>query len=56
MTTVTAIMETFMKSTGKPYLQNYISVIETKDGKIVHYKDYWNPLVVLAALGDESGQ
>lgn len=28
--------------------------IETKDGKIVHYKDYWNPLVVLAALGDEA--
>ncbi|MBU7314914.1 nuclear transport factor 2 family protein [Paenibacillus oleatilyticus] len=42
--------------TGKPYLQNYISVIEIKDGKIVHYKDYWNPLVVLKAFGDESGQ
>ncbi|MDO3676204.1 nuclear transport factor 2 family protein [Paenibacillus ehimensis] len=42
--------------TGKPYLQTYISVIETKDGKIMHYKDYWNPLTVLTALDEESGQ
>ncbi|AHV97635.1 hypothetical protein SAMN04487895_101223 [Paenibacillus sophorae] len=40
--------------TGKPYLQSYISVIETKENKIVHYKDYWNPVVALAALGEES--
>nr|WP_025688637.1 nuclear transport factor 2 family protein [Paenibacillus zanthoxyli] len=39
-------------TTGKPYLQKYISVIETKDNKIVHYKDYWNPVVALVALLD----
>lgn len=35
--------------TGKPYNQTYISVIEMKNGKITHYKDYWNPLVILEA-------
>ncbi|HML88043.1 MAG TPA: nuclear transport factor 2 family protein [Methylomusa anaerophila] len=39
-------------TTSKPYLQKYISVIETKDNKIVHYKDYWNPVIALVALLD----
>jgi uncharacterized protein len=30
--------------TGEPYEQRYISVIRTRDGRIVHYKDYWNPI------------
>lgn len=37
--------------TGEAYDQNYISVIRLRQGKIVHYRDYWNPLVVLRALG-----
>lgn len=37
-------------STGEPYDQRYISVIRTDAGRIVHYRDYWNPLVVLRAL------
>jgi uncharacterized protein len=36
--------------TGEPYDQHYISVIRLRDGKIVHYRDYWNPLVALRAL------
>ncbi len=36
--------------TGEPYEQRYICVIETRDGRIVHYKDYWNPVVFLRAL------
>lgn len=36
--------------TGEPYDQQYISVIRLRDGRIVHYRDYWNPLVVLRAL------
>jgi len=36
--------------TGEPYDQQYISVIRLRDGKIAHYRDYWNPLVVLRAL------
>ena len=37
-------------STEEPYDQRYISVIRTDGGRIVHYRDYWNPLVVLRAL------
>ncbi|ASB89452.1 nuclear transport factor 2 family protein [Bacillus sonorensis] len=40
-------------SMGLPYKQKYISVIKTKDGKIVHYKDYWNPLTVIEAFGGQ---
>jgi len=40
-----------MLSTGKPYNQSYISVIETENGKITRYKDYWNPLVAIEAIG-----
>lgn len=34
---------------GEPYEQRYISVIRTRGGKIVHYKDYWNPIQGLKA-------
>ena len=37
--------------TGAPYNQAYISVVTLRDGRIVRYRDYWNPLVVLSALG-----
>ena len=37
-------------ATGKAYNQRYISVVQMRDGKIAHYKDYWNPLVVLEAF------
>lgn len=36
--------------TGRPYPQRYVSVIRLQDGKIVRYRDYWNPLVVNAAF------
>ena len=36
---------------GKTYQQNYISVITLRDGHIAHYRDYWNPLVILDAMG-----
>lgn len=35
--------------TGEPYDQHYISVIRTHRGRITHYRDYWNPIVVLRA-------
>ena len=38
--------------TGAPYDQKWLSVIETRDGRIVHYTDYWDPRIVLAAAGD----
>ncbi len=37
--------------TGLPYDQKYINVIRVRDGKIVQYRDYWNPSVVLEAAG-----
>jgi uncharacterized protein len=37
--------------TGRLYNQRYISVIEHREGQITRYVDYWNPLVVIEALG-----
>jgi uncharacterized protein len=35
--------------TGEPYEQRYVSVIRARGGKIVHFKDYWNPIQGLKA-------
>jgi ketosteroid isomerase-like protein len=37
--------------TGRPYDQDYVSVVQLRDGRIAHYLDYWNPLAVISALG-----
>ena len=37
---------------GKVYDQTYISVIRVSGGRIVHYRDYWNPDVIAQVLGD----
>lgn len=37
--------------TGAPYEQKYISIIETRDGKITLYREYWNPLASMDAGG-----
>ena len=37
--------------TGARYDQDYISVIRVRNGRIVHYRDYWNPLILLEAAG-----
>lgn len=39
-------------STGAPYLNRFISVITVKDRKIVHWRDYLDPLAVFAAFGN----
>ncbi|EPX84102.1 nuclear transport factor 2 family protein [Salipiger mucosus] len=36
---------------GLPYDQDYISVVTLREGRIARYRDYWNPLVALSALG-----
>jgi ketosteroid isomerase-like protein len=36
--------------TGRAYNQDYISVITLRGGRIVRYRDYWNPLTVIDAL------
>ena len=33
----------------EPYYQRYISVIRTHGGRMIHYKDYWNPIQGLKA-------
>jgi ketosteroid isomerase-like protein len=37
-------------ATGEPFEQRYISVIRLRDGQIVHYRDYWNPLAILRTM------
>ncbi|MGW6930478.1 nuclear transport factor 2 family protein [Lentzea sp. NPDC054927] len=38
-------------ATGKPYRFSYIAVITVRDGEIVSYRDYWNPLYVQELAG-----
>ena len=51
----TVIFEFFCRgkgvATGLPYHQDYISVVTLCEGRIARYRDYWNPLVALHALG-----
>ena len=53
----TAILEFHCRGrlipTGNPYHQKYISVITISQGKIMHYKDYWNPDVIRKAQGHD---
>jgi ketosteroid isomerase-like protein len=37
-------------ATGRPYNQRYISLVETRDGRISRYVDYWNPQVAAESL------
>ncbi len=36
--------------TGRPYNQRYVVVAEAKDGKLAHYREYWNPLISAEAF------
>jgi hypothetical protein len=38
-------------ATGAPYDQTYVLFFETKDGKLWRYREYWNPMVSIDALG-----
>lgn len=38
-------------NTGAPYVNRFISVITIRDRKIVHWRDYLDPLAVFAAFG-----
>lgn len=37
--------------TGRPYNNHYLSIIYIEDRRIVRWRDYWNPVEVLTALG-----
>ena len=36
--------------TKEAYDQRYISVIRLREGRVVHYKDYWNPIAFVRAV------
>lgn len=38
-------------ATGCHYQQDYVMQLETKEGKIIHYREYWNPIPALEAWG-----
>jgi uncharacterized protein len=31
-------------ATGRPYEVRYVAVLTVRDGRIAHYRDYWDPL------------
>lgn len=35
--------------TKRPFHQVYISVVRFRDGRIVHFRDFWNPLATIRA-------
>jgi len=39
-----------MRATGEPYEQDYVLVVEACDGRIVRYREYWNPIPSLNAV------
>jgi ketosteroid isomerase-like protein len=42
-------------TTGRPYNQRYVIVVEARDGRIWRYREYWNPLVSIEAFGGLDG-
>ncbi|MEV4440957.1 nuclear transport factor 2 family protein [Streptomyces sp. NPDC049577] len=35
-----------MVATGAPYDMSYVAVVTVRDGRFVHYRDYWNPSAI----------
>jgi ketosteroid isomerase-like protein len=40
-------------TTGRRYDQDYVVFVRTRDGMVVSYREYWNPLPGLEAFGRE---
>ncbi len=38
-------------ATGQPYQLDYIAVITVRDNAIAHYRDYWDPVAAVTAIG-----
>lgn len=36
---------------GNPYIMSYATFVTFKDGLITKYREYWNPMAFLAAIG-----
>jgi uncharacterized protein len=37
--------EAVIAATGHFYEQDYVIQMETREGKIIHYREYWNPMI-----------
>jgi len=42
-------------ATGRPYANRYISVLTLRDGEVVHWRDYLDPVAVFDAFGWPQG-
>jgi len=40
-------------ATGAPYNQSYVLFFETRDGRLWRYREYWNPLISIDAMGGD---
>uniref|UniRef100_UPI0034DF6C0B nuclear transport factor 2 family protein n=1 Tax=Streptomyces flavofungini TaxID=68200 RepID=UPI0034DF6C0B len=38
-------------ATGRPFEMSYVAVVTVRQGRITHYRDYWNPLTALEIAG-----
>lgn len=43
--------EVVIPSTNQLYQQDYVACFKLKNGKIIHYKEYWNPMAISAMGG-----
>ncbi|MEU4336243.1 nuclear transport factor 2 family protein [Micromonospora lupini] len=41
----------FVVATNRPYELRYIAVLTIRDGQLVHYRDYWDPIAAQELLG-----
>lgn len=39
---------------GNPYEMSYATFVTFRDGLIVNYREYWNPMALMAALSGET--
>jgi uncharacterized protein len=43
--------EAVFVATGQLYQQDYVVRLEAQNGKIIHYREYWNPAPILELMG-----
>lgn len=41
---------------ARVYQQGYVSIVALSEGKIIEYRDYWNPLIVLETFENGDGK
>ncbi len=41
---------------GAPYDGQYVWILEERDGRIIHFRDYWNPTQTPATTGIAAGE